>query len=383
MQHRIIVFLNARAVCPSGYYRITQFFDASELTLHALMSSWRFQFWHRRSRLQKRLIMPLHFLLILMRTLGALVWENLRVKADDVIIVNRTISPHYLPAVHAWLLRRLGRRAHLIWDFDDHLLEQHIISVREHQLLSEITERIVVTHDFLKDRIAEEHHNKVLLLPTTDGDMLSCSTDELLAGRLNTYVTEVRLVWLGTSGNLAFLDSIVPELDHCAALLKERTDKRLVLEVVCNHPLDAQAQTLQIVNVDWSHERAIDALRHSHIGLMPLREDNFTKGKGGFKLIQCLGAALPVVASSVGFNVHVVTDACGALVDDGADTSGWTVAVMALATDADVYRQACLAAREQYFAHFDYKKARKEWRKLARLDATDVCVAKSSSCAIK
>lgn len=368
MQHRIIVFLNARAACPSGYYRVTQYFDAAELTVHALMSSWRFQFWHRRSRLQKRLLMPLHFLLILMRTFCALVWENLRVKADDVVIVNRTISPHYLPSLHAWLLRRLGRRARLIWDFDDHLLELHIISEREHKLLSEIAERIVVTHDFLKDKIAEEHRDKVLLLPTTDGDMLSCSTDELLAERLNTYATEVRLVWLGTSGNLAFLAPIVPELDRCAAVLKENIGKRLVLEVVCNHPLDAQAQTLQIVNVDWSRKRAIEALRRGHVGLMPLREDNFTRGKGGFKLIQCLGAALPVVASKVGFNVHVVSDACGVLVDDVAGMSCWTDAVLHYAADAESYRTASLAAREQYFAHFDYDEMREAWRRMARLD---------------
>lgn len=367
MQHRIIVFLNARAVCPSGYYRITQFFDASELTLHALMSSWRFQFWHRRTKPQKRLLIPLHFLLILVRTFCALVWENLRVKADDVVIVNRTISPHYLPPVHAWLLRRLGRRAHLIWDFDDHLLEQHIISEREHQLLSAIAERIVVTHDFLKDKIAEEHRHKVVLLPTTDGDMLGCGTDELLEARLRTYAAEVRLVWLGTSGNLVFLAPIIPALERCAQQLKEMTGKRLVLEVVCNRPLDAQAQTLQIDNVAWTHDRALDALRRGHVGLMPLREDNFTKGKGGFKLIQCLGAALPVVASKVGFNVHVVSDACGVLVDDVTDTSGWAEGVLRFAKDVDAYCRACHAAREQYFAHFDYYKAQDEWRKMVRL----------------
>lgn len=367
MQHRIIVFLNARGVCPSGYYRVLQFFDAEELTVHALMSSWRFQFWHRRSGLQKRMLTPLHFLLILVRTFCALVWENLRVKPDDVIIINRTISPHYLPSTHAWLLSRLARKAHLIWDFDDHLLELHIISVREHQLLSEMAEHIVVTHDFLKQKIAEEHRNKVVLLPTTDGDMLGYTTEELLKARLDSYENELRLVWLGTSGNLAFLAPIVPELDRCAARLKSTAGKQLVLEVVCNHPLEVKAQTLKIVNVDWSHNRAISALQHGHVGLMPLREDNFTKGKGGFKLIQCLGAALPVVASAVGFNVHVVTDACGALVDDAADTAGWSEAILRFAADADAYRQASIAAREQYFAHFDYNRIREEWRTLVHL----------------
>lgn len=364
MQHRIIVFLNARDVCPSGYYRVLQFFDTAELTVHALMSSWRFQFWHKRSGFQKRLLKPLHFVLILVRTFFALLTENLRVKQDDYIIVNRTISPHYLPTPHAWLLERLANRAHLVWDFDDHLLELHIVSAREHQLLSRVSERIVVTHDFLKQKIEPQYRDKVVLLPTTDGDMLGYDTEELLESRLQTFNDEIRLVWLGTSGNLVFLAPIVPELDRCAALLKARTGKRLVLEVVCNHPLEISVPTLQIVNIDWTHERAIKALRCGHIGLMPLREDDFTKGKGGFKLIQCLGAALPVVASSVGFNVQVVTDECGVLVDDADSSADWTEAVMRFAVDASAYRKASLAARSQYFSHFDFNKTRAEWRKL-------------------
>lgn len=328
------------------------------------MSAWRFQFWHKRSRFQKRLLKPLHFVLILMRTFFALILENLRVKQEDYIIVSRTISPHYLPAPHAWLLERLAKRAHLVWDFDDHLLELHIISVREHQLLSRVAERIVVTHDFLRQKIEPPYCEKVVLLPTTDGDMLGYDTEELLDARLQTFADEVRLVWLGTSGNLVFLAPIVPELDRCAALLQARTGKRLVLEVVCNHPLEVSVPTLQIINVDWTHVRALEALRRGHIGLMPLREDDFTKGKGGFKLIQCLGAALPVIASSVGFNVQVVTEECGALVDDAKSASVWTDAVLRFAVDTSDYRRASLAARGQYFAHFDFNKTRAEWRKL-------------------
>ena len=54
----------------------------------------------------------------------------------------------------------------------------------------------------------------------------------------------------------------------------------------------------------------------SHIGLMPLVDSDFAKGKGGFKLIQYLSASLPIIGSNVGFNKDVCDENVGQLLDD-------------------------------------------------------------------
>lgn len=362
MSKRIATFVNARGICPSGYYRVLQFFEPGELKVHQLMAPAHFRFWHKRSPGQKKVLGPLHFLLIFLRTLGGLVVESCRASAGDVVIINRTISPRVLFATHRWLLRRIARRATIIWDFDDNMLELGIISRAEHDLLSAISQRIVVTHQFLADTIAPEHRHKVSVLPTTDGDMLHYDTECLVEARLRTFGDEVCLVWLGTAGNLEFLRPIIPQLDACAARLQQLYGRRLTLHVVCNQPLAVATSALAVVNTDWNHEAALAALRDAHIGIMPLEDNNFTRGKGGFKLIQCLAAALPVVASSVGFNVQVINDRCGRLVSADVADADWSDAILSFCTDAGIYRSAALAARQQYFAHFDYNAARQQWR---------------------
>lgn len=363
MSKRIATFINARDICPSGYYRILQFFDADELEVHQLMTPRHFRWWHKRSATQKRVLAPIHFLSIIIRTFFGLVTECLLISKGDVIIISRTISPRILFPTHRWLLKYLARHATIIWDFDDNMLELGIVSRAEHNLLSAISQRIVVTHEFLANTISPEYQHKVNVLPTTDGDMLNDSTEQLLKARLATYDTEIRLVWLGTAGNLEFLRPIIPQLEACAYQLMHNNNKRLVLHVVCNQPLGVATNQLTIVNTDWNHNAALQALRQGHIGIMPLADNNFTRGKGGFKLIQCLAAALPVVASSVGFNVHVINEHCGHLVSADITQARWAEAILTLSNDAIVYQQAAIAARNQYLANFNFHEARNQWHK--------------------
>lgn len=363
MSKRIATFINARDICPSGYYRILQFFDTKELKIHQLMSPAHFRWWHKRTAAQKRILAPIHFLTIIIRTFFGLVIECMKVRKGDTVIISRTISPRMLFPTHRWLLKYIATRATIIWDFDDNMLELGIVSRAEHNLLSAISQRIVVTHQFLADTIALDYQNKVYVLPTTDGDMLNDSTEQLLKARLTIYDNEVRLVWLGTAGNLEFLRPIIPQLERCAKLLMHNSNKRLVLHVVCNQTLNTDTTDLVIINTDWNHHAAIQALRQGHIGIMPLADNNFTRGKGGFKLIQCLAAALPVVASSVGFNVSVINDHCGRLVSPDIAQSRWDEAILTFCNDATIYQQAALAARQQYFEHFNFHEARSQWHK--------------------
>ena len=51
---------------------------------------------------------------------------------------------------------------------------------------------------------------------------------------------------------------------------------------------------------NWSQERETDLLPRCHAGIMPLTDDEFSRGKSAFKLIQYLASGLPLIASPVG-----------------------------------------------------------------------------------
>ena len=58
----------------------------------------------------------------------------------------------------------------------------------------------------------------------------------------------------------------------------------------------------------WSLETEVQDLRRFDIGLMPLPDDPWTRGKGGYKLLQYLSMGIPAVSSPVGINREIVED---------------------------------------------------------------------------
>jgi glycosyltransferase involved in cell wall biosynthesis len=58
--------------------------------------------------------------------------------------------------------------------------------------------------------------------------------------------------------------------------------------------------------VRWEHELESDMLRSFDIGIMPLKDDPWERGKCGFKLIQYMSVGLPVIGSRVGANEDII-----------------------------------------------------------------------------
>nr|HPJ72464.1 glycosyltransferase [bacterium] len=105
--------------------------------------------------------------------------------------------------------------------------------------------------------------------------------------------------WLGTSSNLIYLADIAEAL---AQAVSSAPGRRLV--VVCDR--DPELPGLDYEFRRWSPAVERNALAEFGVGIMPLRDDPWTRGKCAFKLIQYGAASIPVVASPVGMNRSVV-----------------------------------------------------------------------------
>ena len=147
-----------------------------------------------------------------------------------------------------------------------------------------------------------------------------------------------RIAWIGLPGNLPYLSIVEAPLARLAA---RRPGLRLV--VVSERPpakFDAPVEF-----VPWSKETEAAALAACDVGIMPLEDDDWTRGKGGFKLLQYMAAGLPTVASPVGVNREITVDGeTGYLAAAAGD---WERSIERLLDDAARRERMGLAGRRR------------------------------------
>lgn len=118
--------------------------------------------------------------------------------------------------------------------------------------------------------------------------------------RVQGQSSRVRIGWIGSRSTVWYLEPLHPVLrDLC------RKFKQVEVAVICDsfpHWTD-----LPLVRVPWSGEQEIQELHKLDVGLMPLTDDPWSRGKCGFKLLQYMAVGLPVVCSPVGANAEMVS----------------------------------------------------------------------------
>ena len=107
--------------------------------------------------------------------------------------------------------------------------------------------------------------------------------------------------WIGTGRNLVYLDGI---RDVIRAVAHRYPQVRW--RVISSKPYRLDGVPIQ--NVRWEASTADQALSEFDIGLMPLTDDPWSRGKCSFKVLQYMAAGIPTIASPVGMNTELIRD---------------------------------------------------------------------------
>jgi glycosyltransferase involved in cell wall biosynthesis len=144
--------------------------------------------------------------------------------------------------------------------------------------------------------------------------------------RTRTSSEEFVLGWIGSRSTTSHLRMLEPVLRNMAT--------ELHLRVVNVGGARWVVPGVRIDNRTWSEESEIDRMLEFDVGVMPLPDEPWTRGKCGFKLVQYMGCALPTIASPMGANVGIVDHGVtGLLASSAAD---WENSLRTLAQSPDL-----------------------------------------------
>jgi len=258
---------------------------------------------------------------------------------DGVLLHRKTLT--------AWDAHALGDAGPLLYDFDDAVMFQARLPEVPHPGRERRFQRTVARADLV---IAGSPNL------ATHADLGGATRVEIIPTGLDTgafvpkaayeaHHDRVRLVWIGSASTLRQLRTLGPVLEAVG-----RHVPGVSLRVIADAMLKVPG--LDITNVPWSLQKEAHLLAEADIGIAPLPDTPYTRGKCGFKVLQYMAAGLPVVASPVGVNAEYVRPEETGL--HATTSREWTAAVERLAADPALRERMGRAGRQRVEREFDF-----------------------------
>ena len=265
----------------------------------------------------------------------------------DLVFIYREAFPIGPPLIEATLA---ALKMPLVYDFDDAVFlentsdaNRRVARLKCPGKIASIIRRcdqVIAGNEYLA-AFARRHNASVHVIPTSvDVDLFVPRADAPAPGAPPV------VGWIGTPTTAAYLESLGPVLQALAR------DRDLVFRVAGANA----AVRIPGVHIDhrpWSLDREVELFNTCDIGVYPLRDEEWAKGKCGFKAIQFMACGVPVVAAAVGVNREIVDDGVNGFLASTADE--WQAKLRRLLDDPQLRQRMGAAGRrtiqERYSTH--------------------------------
>lgn len=240
----------------------------------------------RKENLLSRLLFFLDKRIRLVRRIFILLFQKY-----DLVYIQRWMLPEYLLKIIKF------KNAKLIFDFDDAIYfdTSSKSSNRKYFLkMLQYSDKVIAGSQVLAEYCKMQ--NTISEVITTPVD---CQNVEI---KVNYSSDNFIIGWIGSHSTSHFLKIIKEPLQK----LKEN-DVNISVKLIGATkgflPEDIPAEY-----INWSPENEKKLLKEMNVGIMPLTDSEWERGKGGYKLFLYMAAGIPVIASPVGINKEIIED---------------------------------------------------------------------------
>ena len=287
----------------------------------------------------------------------------------DIIFIQR--QAFFLGGPWAeWLA---SRRSPLIFDFDDAIWMPEISrgnrrfaslkNVEKIPSILRMASTVIAGNAYLADW-ARAHNPNVVIVPT-------CVDTNRYVPPLSRRAEDAPIVigWSGSPSTIVHFELALPML----ARIKEKYGARVRFKVVGDP--EFRDERFGIQGEPWRSDSEVSALQAMDIGIMPLPNDEWSKGKCGLKALTYMATGLPTLSSPVGVNTEIVRDGINGFLP--ASEEEWVKRTCELIEDPELRQRLGTAGRQTVVERYSVDGWRAPLLQIIRRTAT----GQDASCA--
>lgn len=265
----------------------------------------------------------------------------------DIVFLYR--EAHFLGTT--WFEKRIKSKGKLMLvDFDDSIWLKDISDGNKNlaflkypqktEKIVKICNAIIVGNRFLAD-YASQFNSNVHIIPTTiDTEYYKPSISD------QNSTKPICIGWTGSSTTLKHFSLAVPFLKN----IKNKYGDSVTFRLISDEFYDGELSGLE--NVKWNKDTEVEDLSVIDIGIMPLPNDEWSKGKCGFKGLQYMALGKATVMSPVGVNTEIIQHGINGYL--ASTQTEWEEILSKLIENPDERKQIGLKGRETVEEKFSY-----------------------------